>query len=157
MNSHVELYLHFVWATWNREDLILPDFERALWREIRHETEAQGCRLLKIGGTPNHVHILVQFVSTLRVADFIQQVKGASSLLVNNKISPDFHFKWQGAYGVFSVGHQEVPGIIDYINKQKTHHAQGTTIAAYEKTNQPYKRKVSSNGAFDDSFEGSLD
>ena len=137
MNSHVEIYLHFVWATWDRESFILPDWERDLWRELRSEVIKQNCRLLALGGTDNHVHVLVQFRSTLTVADFMQHVKGASSLWVNDQIQPNFHFKWQGAYGVFSVGHAEVPGIIAYIKNQKQHHAQGTIIEAYEKTNQP--------------------
>ncbi len=140
MNSYIEIYLHCVWATWDRHPLILPAFERNLWRELQREVVAQECRLLAAGGMEDHVHLLVQFRATLTVADFLQRVKGASSLWVNEQIRPDFHFKWQGAYGAFSVGREQVPTIRDYIKNQKRHHAENTLIAAYEKVNQPWSR-----------------
>ena len=138
MNSHIEIYLHLVWGTWDRQPFILPTFERDLWRELRHEVEKQKCRLLALGGTEDHVHLLVQFHSSLTVADFVQVVKGSSSLWVNEQICPDFHFQWQGAYGAFSVGHREVPEIISYIKKQKQHHREKTTIAEFERMNRPW-------------------
>jgi REP element-mobilizing transposase RayT len=137
MNSHIEIYLHLVWSTWDRHPFILPEWERDLWRAIRSETEEQNCRTLALGGTSNHVHLLSQFHSTLTVADFVQKVKGATSFFVNDSIRPDFQFKWQGAYGAFSVGHDEVPGIVVYIKNQKRHHAENTLLERYERTTLP--------------------
>ena len=136
MNSYIEIYLHLVWGTWNRYDWILPEFERALWGELRSEVLKHDCRLLALGGTSNHVHLLVQFHSTLTVAQLLKDVKGPSSLWVNDQIRPDFQFKWQGAYGAFSVGRAEVPRIKNYIKNQKKHHAEGTTIDEYERMNR---------------------
>lgn len=137
MNSYISIYLHFVWGTWNREASILPAFERALWAEVRHEILAQKCRLLAIGGTSDHVHTLVQFIPTISVSVFVQRVKGASSLWVNEQIRPESHFKWQGSYGVFSIGRREVPEIIGYIKKQKKHHHGNTLMPEFERTNRP--------------------
>ena len=137
MNSYISIYLHFVWGTWDGHAFIRPEWERDLWAEIRHEVLAQQCRLLALGGTENHVHMLTQFRSTLTVAEFIKQVKGASSLWVNDQMRPDFKFAWQGSYGVFSVGRREVPEIIGYIKKQKQHHAQGTLVPCWERMDRP--------------------
>ena len=134
MNSHVEIYLHFVWATWDRHPLIEPEWERDLWRKIRVEATDQNCRVLALGGTADHVHLLVQFHSMLTVANFVQQTKGPSSRFVNEVIQPESQFKWQGAYGAFSVGHDEVPGIIEYIKHQKSHHANHSLLERYERT-----------------------
>jgi hypothetical protein len=87
--------------------------------------------------TENHVHLLVQIHSTLNIADFVRQIKGTTSLWVNDQIRPDFQFKWQGAYGAFSVGRNEVTEIINYIKGQKRHHTENTLIDIYEKTNRP--------------------
>ena len=141
MNSHVRVYLHFVWGTWDKHPFILPEFERNLWRELRSEVVKQNCRLLALGGTCDHVHLLTQFHSMINIADFVKQVKGASSLWVNEEIRPAFHFKRQGPYGAFSVGWREVPEIIGYIKKQKHHHAQGTTVSDYEKMNEIFDRE----------------
>lgn len=134
MNSCIEIYLHFVWATWDRMPLIERAWERALWRELQSEVVKQNCKLLAMGGTDNHVHMLVKFRSTLTVAEFIKQVKGASSLFVNDTLHPTIHFKWQGSYGAFSVGRAEVPGIVAYIKNQRAHHAKGTEDEEMEKS-----------------------
>jgi len=34
-NSHTEVYVHFVWATWDRKPLITPDIEPRLYNCIR--------------------------------------------------------------------------------------------------------------------------
>jgi putative transposase len=135
MNSHVEIYLHFVWGTWDRHPFIQPEWERDLWRVIRSESDDLKCRTLALGDTADHVHLLIQFHSTLTVADFIQTVKGASSHFINDQIRPNFQFRWQGAYGAFSVSHDEVPGIIAYIKNQKQHHTENCLDERYERMN----------------------
>lgn len=35
-------------------------------------------------------------------------------------------------YSVFSLGKQQLPSCIAYVNRQKEHHARGSTIALFE-------------------------
>jgi putative transposase len=77
--------------------------------------------------------MLVQMPATHSIAELVGQVKGASSHLVTRRIlAHDGFFKWQGAYGAFSVSVRHLDAVSAYIKCQREHHAGGTTIRAYE-------------------------
>lgn len=113
------LFLHLVWATWDRLPLITPDIERRLYRNIESEAQKLGCTVLALNGTENHVHLLVMVPSTLTVADLLKQIKGVSSHFVNEVLKPPTQFKWQGSYGAFTVSRWDVDKIKEYIKRQK--------------------------------------
>jgi REP element-mobilizing transposase RayT len=123
---YTQLYLHAVWATWDRLPLITPDVELRLYGEINEKCRALKAHPLALGGMPDHLHLLVRLPTTLAVATLLKEVKGASSHLVTHEIEPGEFFKWQGAYGAFTLSKDEVPRVIDYIRNQKEHHASQT-------------------------------
>ncbi len=120
--NKLALYLHLVWATWDREPLITPEIERRVYRCIAHEALQMGCKVLAINGMPDHVHLVVKIPSTITVANLMKQVKGVSSHFVNEVLQPETHFKWQGYYGAFTVSRWDVDKIVAYVRRQKEHH-----------------------------------
>ena len=79
------LYVHFVWATWDRLPIITPEIERALYRNIIESAQSLGCRVLAINGVEDHVHVFLALPSTVSIADLVQKMKGASSHFVNTR------------------------------------------------------------------------
>jgi putative transposase len=132
--NKLALYLHLVWATWDRLPLITADIERRLHRNIESEAQKQGCTVLALNGTEDHVHLLVSFPTTITIADLVKQVKGVSSHFVNETLQPASQFKWQGSYGAFTVSRWDVDKIIEYIKRQKEHHASGELVQEFEET-----------------------
>jgi hypothetical protein len=59
-------------------------------------------------------------------------MKGASSHMTTHTVPGGGAFKWQGAYGAFTVSEYEVDKVRNYIRNQKSHHSQRTTINKYE-------------------------
>ncbi len=88
---------------------------------------------MAIGGDVDHVHLLVRFPTTVSVATLLKEVKGASSHLVNHEITPADFFKWQGAYGAFTISKDDVKAVTHYINHQKARHATNTLIDDWER------------------------
>jgi REP element-mobilizing transposase RayT len=129
-----QLYLHCVWATWDRLPLVTHQFEQPIYACILNKCLELNCEVLAINGMPDHIHLLVRFPTTLTIADLLQGVKGASSHLVTHNIAPDTFFKWQGAYGAFTVSKDVVPTVKAYIERQKEHHAQNNLLADFETT-----------------------
>jgi len=82
------------------------------------------CEVMALGGDLDHVHLLVCLPATLAVSDLVKNVKGASSHLLNHRVSIETEFKWQGACAVFSISGADVPDVVKYIENQKQHHAQ---------------------------------
>jgi REP element-mobilizing transposase RayT len=91
--------------------------------------------VIAIGGMQEHTHVLVRFHTTISVADLVKEMKGASSHLMTHKIiGKDEFFKWQGAYGAFTVSKRHVPHVTAYIVNQKKHHAENDLWDEFEKT-----------------------
>ncbi|EKQ70620.1 transposase [Leptolyngbyaceae cyanobacterium JSC-12] len=129
------LYYHFVWATKARESLISEAREPALHHYIIGKADALKCIVHAINGTANHIHLVASVPPTLSISDFVKNIKGSSAHYVNHNLSatPEY-FGWQAGYGVFSLGRKQLDQAIEYVQNQKIHHAQGTTIISLEQT-----------------------
>jgi REP element-mobilizing transposase RayT len=122
---YTQLYIHMIWATWDRLPLIKPEIESQIYAAIAAKCRQFKCEPVAIGGIENHVHLLTGFHTTTAIATLAKEIKGASSHLVTHKLIPGEFFKWQGAYGAFTIRHSDIPQIKAYIRNQKKHHADG--------------------------------
>ena len=131
-SPYTQLYVHIVWATWDRLPLITEAIEPRLYAAIAAKCRSLKCEPLAIGGIEDHVHLLTRFHTTITIAKLVKDVKGSSSHLVSHEIRRGEFFKWQGAYGAFTLRKSEVPQVKAYILNQKQHHAEGNVIEAWE-------------------------
>jgi putative transposase len=129
-----QLYVHLVWATWDRLPLITPEIEPRLYGHILKKCNELKCVPIRIGGIENHTHLLVRLHPTIAVATLVKEVKGASSHLMTHEIAPENFFKWQGAYGAFTIRRTDVPSVREYIAGQKRHHSDNLLWLEMEKT-----------------------
>lgn len=120
--NKLEVYVHFVWATWDRLPLVTPEIERDVYRYISTVSEDDKCDALAIGGMPDHVHLLVKLSNTISMAQLMKDVKGGSSRFVSGELKPGEWFQWQGHFGAFSLRGKDLKSVIDYIRNQKAHH-----------------------------------
>ena len=132
--NKLRLYLHLVWATWDRLPLITPEIERPLYRCLQKEAQDKDCTVLALNGVADHVHLVVSFPTTITIAELVKQVKGVSSRFVNDQLSPGTKFKWQGFYSAFTVSRWDVNRIVTYVKRQKEHHAADDLLTEWEKT-----------------------
>ena len=130
------LFVHCVWATWDRLPLLDPDLERRVYSALVGKVRELGCAMHAVGGTPDHVHLLVRMPTTLPVAHLVKELKGASSHLVTHALRPVAFFKWQGGYGAFTVSVDQVQRVRDYVQHQKRHHATGNVRVDWERTTE---------------------
>jgi putative transposase len=130
--NFTQLYVHLVWATWDRLPLITPNIREQIYKVISYECKQLGCSVVAIGGIEDHVHLLTGFPANVAISELVKQIKGSSSHCVMNQIQPNEFFKWQGSYAAFSVNQQDLNAIAAYIQNQNTHHQQQTLIANWE-------------------------
>lgn len=132
---YTQLYLHCVWAVWDRLPLITPQIETVLYPAIIEKCRELKSEVIAIGGIEDHTHVLVRFHTTVSVADLVKGMKGSSSHLMTHKVlGADDFFKWQGAYGAFTVSKRHVKIVTEYIVNQKKHHAEKSLWDEFEKT-----------------------
>ena len=86
----------------------------------------------RIGGMPDHVHILTALPPNISVSDAVKTIKQSSSIWL--KGSPDFPVwrGWTNGYAVMSYSQQDVPTVREYIVNQKMHHASVAFADEYE-------------------------
>jgi len=73
-----------------------------------------------VGGVDDHVHLLVLLDKTKALADYVRELKRASSGWAKEHLHREF--SWQSGYGAFSVGHSQVDTVVRYIGSQPDHH-----------------------------------
>jgi REP element-mobilizing transposase RayT len=74
---------------------------------------------LAVGGTENHVHILLCVPPKIAVANGVALLKANSWKWIGEQVRS---FSWQEGYGVFSVSASNVDAVVRYIQNQPTHH-----------------------------------
>jgi len=129
-----QLYLHCVWATWDRMPLLASEIEQMVYAAILAKCRQLKCEPLAIGGMADHAHLLVRLPTTLTVARLVKEAKGTPSHLVTHEIAPGQFFRWQGSYGAFTVSKELVPRVKAYVERQREHHGSGKVVGAWEQT-----------------------
>jgi len=132
IETYTSIHIHLIWSTWDRLPILTADVEPDIHGLIVNECHRLRAFVAAIGGTDDHVHLLVGMPPTVTIADLAKQVKGASSYVVNRNLFGDRAFRWQGAYGAFSVSPPDVATVADYIRRQREHHATGRIIRSLE-------------------------
>lgn len=98
--------------------------QAGLYAFLAETCHKQGGRALEIGGVADHVHLLARVPATIAIAQMAHDLKSASSHFIRYCLLPTTDFRWQGAYGAFSVSPEGVDAVRTYIRDQATHHTQ---------------------------------
>ena len=129
------LHYHFVWATKEREPIIEPEAEVKIYELIRGKAAGLGASVFALNGMADHVHLVVTVPPKVSIANFIGQVKGATSARYNQATRRETPLVWQDEYGVFSFDGKRLSNYIAYVENQKAHHAEDQLLRILERTN----------------------
>jgi len=119
-HTYISDLVHCVFSTKLRQNLIAPDVQSELWAFLGGIAHKNGFKALIVGGTENHVHVLLSLPATMPLAKAMQLMKGASSHWMNETHGEGF--AWQEGYGAFTVGISPKEVTIGYIQAQAEHH-----------------------------------
>lgn len=121
-HTFTNLLTHVVFSTSGRspflDDGMRPDVHAYLGGILR-ELHAVP---IAIGGTADHVHLLMGLPADLAVSDCMRVVKTNSSRWIKERWPERRSFAWQGGYGAFSVSESRRGAVIRYIQDQALHH-----------------------------------
>jgi len=117
-----KLYVHIIFGTKNRQALISGKVEEHLYAYIGSTLNTNESQPLKIGGKPDHVHILGLLSKNLSLSKLVEEVKKRNSKWIKTQGDEFESFAWQSGYDAFSVSQSQVESVSKYIAKQKEHH-----------------------------------
>ncbi len=126
-------YYHVAWATRHRAAVIDAQRQALIQDIIQQKSRELHSPILAIYAMPDHVHVAVQISPRVAVAEWARRVKGISSHEVNGAF-PDLEttFAWQKSYGVVTFGEKQAGFVVNYIVKQREHHANNHLYALLE-------------------------
>jgi putative transposase len=127
LKAYSEINLHITWHVKGDVPVLQGDIERQVQRYLRGQViEDSGAYFHEIGGTDNHVHMVVTIPPTLLISEWVGKLKGASSHFVNHHLVNRKLLEWQSKYGVVSFGAKDLPWVVEYVRNQREHHSAGS-------------------------------
>ena len=118
-HTHAVNFVHCVFSTKGRRALIPAELQERLYAYLTGIADNLGFKILAIGGTSNHVHLLIRLPPVLTMAEAMQKLKANSSRWLRENGA---QFEWQKGYGAFSVSPSLLPTVQNYIRNQIAHH-----------------------------------
>ena len=124
-STYLSLHYHIVFSTKSREPVINAEWRARLWEYLGGTINGLGGHSEGVGGTADHIHLLVGLKSTHCLSDFMRELKKASSTWVHEEIGAK-GFGWQEGYGAFTVSPNARDKVRSYIANQEEHHRSQT-------------------------------
>jgi len=112
---------HCVFSTKDRRKAISLEIQPRLWAYIGGIAREHDMKALAVGGTDDHIHLLLSLPSSLPVASAMREIKSGSSRWMHDTCSRQ-NFEWQEGYGAFSIGTSQIVATLAYITRQPEHH-----------------------------------
>ena len=136
--SHISLTYHLIFSTHQRLPSIPIAHEREMYKFLFDFSTQRGVKIWRIGGMPDHIHILCDIPPKLSVADYVKLVKAETSKFM--RTNPHFPYwdRWSEGYGAFSVDTESREDRINYIMSQKDHHGCRSFTEEYKDILQHY-------------------
>lgn len=119
-STYLSLHYHIVFCTKDRRPLIRPEWCSQLHEYIGGTIRGLGGIPQCVGGVEDHVHLLVGLEATHKIADFLRELKKATSLWAANESGE--RFAWQEGYAAFTVSWTHREALKKYISTQEEHH-----------------------------------
>ncbi len=132
-NTFTQIHIHAVFAVQNRISIINKSWQERLYKYIVSIIQKHGHKVLSIGGTSDHIHILFGFRPTQALSTLIQEVKRDSSEWINKEKLVMGRFSWQEGYGAFSYSKSHISRVTTYIETQEEHHRKKSFVEEYKK------------------------
>ncbi len=120
--SYCCLLYHVIFSTKERASSISPAVRPRLYEYIGGIVREEAGVLQAVGGTADHIHLLLSLSREQSVAAAVRLIKTNSSRWLHQLPHGDAAFAWQAGYAAFTIGHSGRERVRRYIEGQEEHH-----------------------------------
>ena len=103
---------HIVFSTKERQKF-KTDIRERLHAYLGGAANKNGCRAIEVGGTTDHVHLLLRVPPTIAVSKAVQLIKVAGSRWMHDEVRQR-SFEWQQGYAAFTVSQSQRANVAEY-------------------------------------------
>jgi REP element-mobilizing transposase RayT len=120
-STHLRLHYHVVFSTKGRYPWIAAEWRSRLHEYLGGLVRAAGGFPESVGGTADHVHMLLGLRATHTLSTVVQDIKQTSSKWIHQTVGQPA-FAWQPGYAAFTVSVSNLNQVIEYLLRQEEHH-----------------------------------
>jgi REP element-mobilizing transposase RayT len=140
--EYKNLYIHFVFTTYNRIPVILEKNRQRIEKYITGIVNNNGCQLYAIYANPEHLHFLVSLRPNIDAEVLATIIADSSEKFINeNKLCSGL-FHWQRSCSAFSVSKRDVDRVCKYILNQPEHHKKVDYLQEYDTFLKFYQQTI---------------
>jgi REP element-mobilizing transposase RayT len=107
-----KVIIHIIFSTKDREPWLDSDVRPRMHAYLATVCRDLGAELVRVGGVPDHVHIVTTLPRTVSQAQLIEEIKKASSKWIKTLDARYRGFLWQRGYGAFSVSPSQLDTVV---------------------------------------------
>ena len=133
MASYRQIYFHIVFGTKSHQPTLPDEHCEELYRYIWGIIKNKNCKLYRINGSREHLHLLSDLHPSIALANFVKDIKIAASIWLKQNGNFSQFEGWAEGYGAFTISHNDRDRVIEYIKNQKEHHKKEIFIDEYKR------------------------
>lgn len=118
-----EIFIHVMFSTKGRRPTIPDDMKERLWAHMESICKEHKIGVHAIGGTTNHVHLILEPPPTLSMEEMVLKIQAESAEWLKRQMDS---FAWQEGYGACTVSKSHVKRVVKDIQSQEQYHATTT-------------------------------
>ena len=122
MASYRQILYHITFRTRNGKKVLHSSDNEELFKYIWGVMKNKNCRLYRINGVEDHIHIVCDLHPSIALANLVKDIKVSSSIWIKEKGIYPLFSNWAESYGAFTLSIREKDKIIKYIMNQQEHH-----------------------------------
>lgn len=128
--NYTNILLHFVWGVQQESPILSNESMRQmLWETARQIGEAQGFKILCVGGHIDHLHLIVELGKNQKSARIAHTIQDMTATYFKKEFGLDV--AWQESFLAVSIAKSQLPALSDYITKQEVLHSNKTFAEEY--------------------------
>jgi len=122
MSSYRQILYHISFHTWNSEKVLHNSENEELFKYIWGVIKNKKCKLYRINGVEDHIHIICDLHPSCALADLVKDIKVSSSIWIKEKKIYSLFSNWAESYGAFTLSIREKDAVIKYVMNHQEHH-----------------------------------
>ena len=121
-HHYVNQLIHVMWSTHRQQYTFPLDFKNSLYPYITALAKSKNVKVLAIGGSTDHLHLLIVLPPDLSLSTLMGYVKAYSSKWIKSYDFIDPKFSWQEGFLALSTQTERLDKVYAYIQSDETRH-----------------------------------
>ncbi len=142
MSSYRQIIYQIIFRTKHSQKTLRLEHNEKLFKYIWGTIKNKNCHLYRINGMEEHIHILTDLHPGIALADFIRDIKTASSIWLKDAEYFKKFTGWADGYAALTYSYWDKDKLINYIKNQQEHHKYETFEEEYRRLLEEHHIKI---------------